>query len=409
MIHMARDRKNTIPWVLAAIAAAFITRCSWLTDMEFKSDEWGTAKGIAQCSLDRWTPITGVSSHSGIAQSSGFCYFLHYIVSDYQPLAIDAWIAAINAAAIALRLRRSAKYALAFAFCATSLSLIIGSRKIWAPDLQTLWVCLSIGLLGLSLQLSKLRALALAAAAAFLLTVAGHMYLPGAYVAAVGGLTIFIACAIARRWSQLVGWMLGAIAGWATFVPWAIMILSEAPGTRSAPRLVHTHDIAHWLSAMRAGITVGTPYDVYISYLRPDEKWMSVHQPGFWLDSTLFWTKISTTIGVIVFGAAIWLTVKQWRAAIRDPLLMTAVALILTIPTLLYAARLGPYVHYWFGAIPFFYYWIAWGVVRSTRIWKWLAVAACVTSLLAAASFMNVVHENHGLPGEYGQSYSSAR
>jgi hypothetical protein len=407
---MSRDSKNTIPWVVAAIAAALTTRCSWLNDMEFKSDEMETVREIARSTLDQWTPVAPVSNHSGIAHSTGFFYFLHYLAFDYQPLGIVAWIAALNAIAIVVPLwwfRRSAKYACTFALCATSLTLVVGSRKIWTPDLQAAWACIGVGLLGLSLQRSRFWAFVPAALAAFFLIMAGHMYLPGAYVAAVAGLGVLIACAISRRWAQCWGWLIGAMAGWATFIPWAITVLSAAPSTHRAPRLVHTHEIANWISAVRTGITICTPYEVYDRYINPDERWLLIHHPGFWLSSTWFWTAISSAIGVTVFGAAIWLAVKRWRVAIRDPLLLTAAVLLLTMPTLLYAARLGSYIHYWFAAIPFFFYWIAWGATRGARIWKWLTVALCVTSLLAAASFINLVHENHGLPGEYGESYSS--
>ena len=407
---MSRGSKNTIPWVVAAIAAALFTRCSWLTDMEFKSDEELTVHTLAQLSLDHFSPVGPISHHSGLAQSSGFFYVLRLLVFDYQPLSIVAWIAALNAAAIILPLwwfRRSAKYTCTFALCATSLTLVVGSRKIWTPDLQAAWVCISIGLLGLSLRRSRLWAFVLAASAAFLLIMAGHMYLPGAYTAAVAGPVVLISFAVARRWSQCSGWLVGAMAGWATFIPWAITVLSAAPGTHAAPRLVHTHEMANWFAAIRTGITICTPYDVYDRYINPDERWLLIHHPGFWLSSTWFWTAISTVIGVTVFGAAIWLAVKLWRVAIRDPLLLTAAVLLLTIPNLLYAARLGSYIHYWFAAIPFFFYWIAWGATRGARIWKWLTVALCVTSLLAAASFINLVHENHGLPGEYGESYGS--
>ncbi len=409
-MYMARDRKNTIPWVLAAIAAAFMTRCSWLTDMEFKGDESESVRVMARFNLDHWTPIAPVSNHSGIAHSSGFFYFLHYLAPDNQPLAIVAWIAAFNAVAIVLPLwwlRSSAKYVWTFALCSSSLLLIVGSRKIWTPDLQAAWVCLSIGLVGLSLQRFKRGALPLAALAAFCLVMAGHMYLPAAFVAAVGGLTILIAYAVARRWSQLTGWILGAIAGWSTFIPWAIMILSQAPGTHTAPRSNVTHAAKYWLSAMRMGFTISTPYDVYETFIRPDERWMQVHQPSFWLDSTLFWISVSSVIGTTVFVAAILLALRRWRATIRDPLLLTAIALLLTMPIALYMARLGSYIHYWLAVVPFFYYWMAWGAARGARIWKWLTVVACVTSLLAAASFVELVHENRGLRGEYGKSYSS--
>ena len=136
---MARERNFRIPLIVVIIAATLFTRCSWLTDMEYKSDEKETVRIAARYTFEHFTPIAPVSNHSGLAHSAGFFYFLHYLTQENDPLAIVTFIATFNALAIAASLyflRRSIRYVYMYALCATSLALVVGSRKIWTPDLQ---------------------------------------------------------------------------------------------------------------------------------------------------------------------------------------------------------------------------------------------------------------------------------
>lgn len=408
---MANERE-TSPWIWAIMAQALLSRCVLLSDMEYKSDEEETVRLIARAELAHWSPLGPVSGHAKIAHSSGFHYVLHSLAPFDEPLGIVATIAALNAVAIALGvfwLRDSKRYLYTFALCSTSLALILGSRKIWTPDLQVAWVCLSIGLLGMSVSRIQLPAALLAGASAFCLVMVGHMYLPGAYVAAVGCAAAFLAFATTRRWVHLVGWTTGAALGWSTFIPWAIAMLRGVPGTRAEQAAARTYDLEHWLAALRTGFTVHTPYDVYRLYLAPETQWMQRNQSCPWLHSTVFWVATACCAGALVFALALWTAIARWRAAFQDPLLLTAVALLVTMPFALFLAGLGSYLHYWLAAIPFYYYWISWAVVRNARIWKWLTMGVCSASLLASVSFAGLVHKNNGLPGEYGPSYGSKR
>lgn len=391
---------------------ALLSRCVLLSDMEFKSDEEEAVSLIAHADLARWSPLGPVSGHAKIAHSSGFHYLLHCLAPFDEPLSIVATIAAFNAFAIAIGaflLRGSKRYVYTFALCSTSLALILGSRKIWTPDLQAAWVCLSIALLGLSVGSSQPRALFLAALSAFCLVMVGHMYLPGVYVAAVGCAAAFLAFATTRRWLHLAGWTAGAVLGWSTFVPWALAMLRGVPGTRAEHEATRVYDLERWLSALRTGLTVHTPYDVYQLYLAPEQAWIRRNQSCPWLNSTLVLMGAACCVGLIVFALAIWTAIARWRAVLRDPLLLTAIALLLTMPLALYLAGLGTYLHYWLATIPFYYYWISWAVVRRARVCRWLVIGLCSSSLLAAIGFTGLVHKNNGLPGEYGQSYGSKR
>ncbi len=407
---MANDRVHRNLWILAATAAAIVPRFLWLSDMEFKGDELQSANGIANLRLSHWTPLAGISAHSGFVNSSGFGYLLHCLVPNGQPLSMVAAVAAFNAFAIVVPLwwlRRSPHFLFTFAMCGTSMALILGSRKIWAPDLQAPWVCLSIGLLGASLDRSRKWAAPFASLAAFCLVMAGHMYLPAVFVAAVGGIAVTAAHVVSKRWKQTAAWIIGAIAGWATFIPWAVMMVSGAPGTRGASSAAREFRIAQWVDSLKMGLTLPTPYNVYTLYLEPSLDWMFNHRPSLWLNLTLAWIAVACVIAITLFAAAIWSAITCWRDAIKDPLLLTAIALFVAMPVALFTARLGTYLHYWFAVIPFFYYWIAWAVTQKSRLWQKLTVAACVASLLADVCFAGLVHENRGLPGEYGQSYSA--
>lgn len=406
------NQREVSPWVWAIMVQALLSRCVLLSDMEYKFDEQEAVSLIARADLAHWTPLGPVSGHAKIAHSSGFHYLLHCLAPYYEPLGIVATIAALNAVAIAVGvflLRESKRYVYTFALCSTSLALILGSRKIWTPDLQAAWVCLSIGLLGLSISRTQLRAFPLAACSAFCLVMVGHMYLPGVYVAAVGCAAVCLAFITTRRWLHLVGWISGAVLGWSTFIPWAIAMLRRVPGTHAAAAPTRVYDLERWLSALRTGLTIHTPYDVYQLYLAPEREWIQRSQSCPWLGSTLVLIWAACCAGLVVFAFAIWTTVARWRAAFRDPLTLTAIALLLTMPLALYLAGLGTYLHYWLATIPFYYYWISWAVVRSARVWRWLVIGLCSSSLLAAVSFAGLVHKYDGLPGEYGQSYGSKR
>ena len=226
-------------------------------------------------------------------------------------------------------------------------------------------MCLSLGLIGLGASQKRWASLLLTLAGSFTLVVAGHMYLPAAYVAAVAGLVFFVTFATTRSYWQLAGWTAGAIAGWSTFVPWALKVFSEAPGTRSKPQLINNFELSNWVSNQLMAFTIGTPFDVYDKYLRPNVNWLREHQHSHWVDWTLFWIYASTGVCLAMLCVAIWRSFAQWRWAIREPIIVTLLALLLSMPVLLFVTRLGSYIHYWFAVLPFIFYWLAWGI--STR------------------------------------------
>lgn len=408
---MGRDRRIGTPWVLATMVVTLVSRWLWISDMEYKYDEALTVRQLAHLAWKTWTPLAPVvSEHSGTTHSSGFFYLLFGLIPNKEPLTIATTIALLNAISIIVPLwclRRTPKYFYTFALCATSLTLIVGSRKIWTPDLQAAWVCASIALIGASAARSKLRSLPLAALGAFCLVMAGHMYLPAVFVAAVGGLAVLIAYGVASRWLQFAGWTIGSAAGWSTFIPWALALLSRAPGAHAHAKTVPL-GVAQFMDAARMGFTIHTPYSVYALYLEPQKGWMNEHaSSSVWLKSTLLWINVSCAMGGILFVASVFMALRRRHEVVRDPLLLTACGLLLAMPIALFVAQLGTYIHYWLAAVPFFYYWIAWTATRGGAVWRWLAVATCVTSWLAASSFAGLVHDNKGLPGEYGTAFSA--
>jgi hypothetical protein len=400
-------------WALVVIVAAIVPRLLWIEDVEFKHDELVDAATIARLGKVPWSPLAGISAHSGIAQSSGFVNLLHLLVPDGRPLSIVSAIALLNTLSIVLPvwwLRRSSRHVFMYALCATSMTMILYSRKLWAPDLQAVWVCLSIGLLAAGRYRPDFRSVLLTGLAGFCLVMAGHMYLPAAFVAAVCCSVVTIALVAHRRWKPALAWVCGALAGWATFIPWALLILARAPGTHAASKRLSPFGLfAQWADAVHMGLTVHTPSCVYELYLRPILTAKFTAQANAFLNLTLFWIAVAVIAGMPLLAAAIWAAVSEWREAVRDPLVMTAVALLVSMPIALCAARLGTYVHYWLAVLPFFYYWIAWTVTRRSQRWREWTVVTCGASLLAFLSFAALVHENGGLPGEYGRSYHATR
>lgn len=396
-------------WLLAILAAALAPRLMWISDMEFKLDEALIAKMVQDLAHKPWSPLAPVSAHSGVAHSSGVLYLMRAFSPTGQPLVIATSTALFNALAISLPLlwvRRVPIYLFTFALCATSAGLIVYSRKLWSPDLQAPWTILCIGLLAASRYRADFRSVLLMGLAGFCLVMAGHMYLPAAFVAAVGGATVMLVLLAQQRWKPALGWVLGAGLGWATFIPWALLVLNRAPGTHAARKVLSPlAPFNQWVDSVHMGMMAHTPFGVYERYLRPVLT-VKVSGPAeTWLNLTLFWVVIATAIGLSLLAVSIWSAIIDWRAATRDPMVMTAIALLILMPVALYAARLGTYGHYWLAAIPFFYYWIAWTVVRCSKRWRVWTVAACVSSLLASVCFVGLVHENGGLAGEYGPSY----
>lgn len=408
---MARNRRIATLWIAIIIVMAAVGRCLFIHDMEYKYDEQVTVQTISRLSWDQWTPLAPVSDHSGIAHSSGFFYLVRALTLGSDPLSIAHTIILINVLSIVLPLwwlRRTEVAELYFALCATSMTLILGSRKIWVPDLQAPWICLGIAGAIAGASRHSRTGLPLAALGSFCLVMSGHMYLPGAFVAAIAGVAGSVAYAVSRRWKQLVGWLVGGLLGCATFIPWLHAMLLNSPGARGES---HGETAAlsfdAWWSAMRMGMTVHTPYDVYQLYLEPHKEWMQEHGSSLWMFAARCSIKLAYAAGFILLVGAAYRIIRNWRETLRDPLLLSGCCVLIAIPLALFFSKLGTYIHYWLPAVPLVYYLLAWAATRGAVVWRWLTIFTCCMSWLAAVSFLMLVHDNHGLPGEYGESYSA--
>jgi hypothetical protein len=399
--------------VLSGVLA--VSRMACLSDMEFKGDERIVVEIVTSLGHHAWTPLAPVSNHSGVAHSSLVYYVMRFLSgSATQPLSIAAGIAFFNLLAILLPMWLLAgrrHYFATFAMCVTSTALIFGSRKIWEPDLQAAWVCLGIGFLGGSLEWKTRWSAVLAGTGAFCLVMAGHMYLPAMFVAAVACAAILLSFVLSKRRYLVRGWLIGAALGWATVMPWAVKMIAKAPGTSGAGGANAHLNLADLGRSFAMGITLPSPYPVYRLYLQSGIKELFAGPYGALLTLTLICFGLACVAWMILVVAATATTARRWRDALRDPLVLTFAALLVCMPLALYIARLGNYLHFWFAVIPFAYYWIAWALTRASRARQWLTrllVLGCFTSLLAALSLGYLVHENKGLPGEYGQSYRAS-
>ena len=407
--------RSTLLLLLALSGILAVSRMAFLSDMEFKGDERIIVEIIASLGSHAWTPLAPVSNHSGLAHSSLVYYVMRFLSgSRIQPLSIAAGIALFNSIAILLPMWLLAgrrQYLLTFAMCVTSMALIFGSRKIWEPDLQAAWICLMIGFLGPGSERTTRWSAALAGAGAFCLVMAGHMYLPAMFVAAVACAAILLSFVLAKRWQLVRGWLVGAALGWATVVPWAVKMIAKAPGSSGASGAdAHLHLADLW-RALAMGITLPSPYAVYRLYLRSEIKELFAGPYDVTLTLTLICLGLACVAWMILVVAAVETTARRWREALRDSLVLAFAALVVCMPLALYLARLGTYLHFWFPVLPFSYYWIAWALTRAPRAQQWLRrllVLGCATSLMAAVFLGCLVHENQGLPGEYGQSYRAS-
>ncbi len=407
--------RSTLIVLLVLSCVLAVSRMAGLSDMEFKGDEQAVVDIIASLNHHAWTPLAPVSNHSGVAHSSLVYYVMRFLSgSSTRPPDIVAGIALFNLLAIFLPmwlLAGSRRYLATFAMCVTSMALIVGSRKIWEPDLQAAWICLGIGFMGVSLEWKTRWSAVMAGIGAFCLVMAGHMYLPAMFVAAVACAAILFSFAMAKRRKLVRGWLIGAALGWATVAPWAVKMITGAPGTGGAGGAdAHLHTADLWRS-LAMGITLPSPYPVYRLYVQSGVKELFDGPYGILLTITLICLGLACAIWMILVIAGAAITARGWRDALADPLVLAFAALLVCMPIALYLARLGNYLHFWFAVLPFAYYWIAWTLEQVPRARKWLTrllVLGCAASLLSAVSFGCLVHQNKGLPGEYGQSYRAS-
>jgi hypothetical protein len=418
----ARASSTRSAWLAPLFAgfAAFALRLTFIDDMEFKADEKWIAHFLPTVFHRPFNPLAEISAHSGVAHSNFVYYFMRLVsFGTDDPLRVAACIAGFNASAIALALwlsRRSRAGTLAFALSASSVALCLHSRKIWQPDLVAGWDVLALGLLaasGAEAANEKLAA-GLAAAAGFALMAAGHMYLPGAAVAAtVGPITLAVLLFVRKERPRALGWFLGLLAGAFTFIPYTVAMLTRAPGSYAAQN--GAFQSFEWGQVERLLVTLATlpsPLHVYQTYLKP---WNAYLFRQYWsplVGALYFFIQVSIVAWTALFWVALSRVWRLRREAAREPIVLSALALLVSIPALLFFTRLGDFLHYWLGTMPFAYYLIAWAAengpesplkrLLSRGAWVGFALSLAVTAL-----FIANVHLIGGLPGEYGQAYSA--
>jgi hypothetical protein len=198
-----------------------------------------------------------------------------------------------------------------------------------------------------------------------------------------------------------------------SFVPWAIAVLSHAPGSHGPNTLA-----AHWSSdqippLVRAALTLPTPVHFRDLYLEPVA--VSLRN-GLWSDDfqiTELCISLAVAFGVASFWLALASVIAAWRKAIRNPVLAAALIAIVVNGPIIFAARIGNFMHYWLSVVPLAFYVMAWSVTGAplrqwAKLQRVLAFGFCATSALAGFSFLLLVHVNRGLPGEYGPAYRTS-
>lgn len=405
-------------FVVAVILLGVILRLVWIGDMEYKEDEQINVAFLARLGQSDFTPIAPVSQHAGIAHSSGFYYLVWFFMGGSKtPIAAGVAVAAINGVALGVALwiarhLRTARYALAM--CATSVPLVVYSRKIWQPDLLVAWLCLGLGMLaaGLKLQSGPKRAVTLAASGlCFVLAV--HMYLGAGVAAAVVGAYLFVWFLCTGRQADAIAWAAGSGLGWLSFIPWVLAILRRIPGSHGPTSMAK-----HWSSDPIPGLISSTlavpaPVQFYETYLRPVEAVLQ-NSPWPYVFQT---TRLLVGLAIILALTAFWLGLASvfaaWRKSFRDPVLVAALLAILLNGPALFAVRLGNHLHYWLAVVPLAFYVTAWSVTGAPhRHWatlqRMLAIGLCAVSTLASVAFLLLVNLNRGLPGEYGPAYGES-
>jgi hypothetical protein len=415
------DKTILLPiiWPILGIFLALALRLTLIGDMEFKADEKWIAEFLPTVFDRPFSPLATISAHSGVAHSEICYYFLRVIsFASNDPLTIGLSIALFNAVAIAIMLwfaRRSRLIVLALLMCATSITLVAASRKIWQPDLVAAWDVLAIGLLAFAHERGYARKsdLAMTALAGFCLLMAGHMYLSGAAVAAMVAPLILLHLWLNNRKAAALSWLAGAGAAGVTFLPYVYQMLTRAPGAYS------THSGAYrdyafdqLLPIIWNVATLPSPLHFYKTYFQPWNNYLAKYYDGPALYIMYTWLALGIVGYTLLFWGSIARIIARWREAFRDPLVVSGLAVCVWIPALLFFVRLGSHLHYWLGTIPFAYYVIAWAATgsasdRYARNLRSLALGCCLVSVLATTQFLYLVHKIGGLPGEYGRTYSS--
>jgi hypothetical protein len=413
--HGRRVRHALATAAVALVALGAASRLVWLADMEFKSDEQEWAATLVDLWQKPISPLAPESHHSGVPHSSGFFHFVRVIsFASNDPLGMAGAIAGFSAlvllAGLVWRWRTRADV-LGLALASTSLTLFLETRKIWTPDLIAAWTIL--GLLGFSASERSLTARGatwLSGVAAFCFVMAPHMYLSALPAALVVTLTV-PAVWVWRKQARpapgrLRAWVIGALVGWATFVPYLVARLSAPASPRSHPAL-SAGEIGQ---VVRDAATLPSPLATYLLYLWRPAAWMRAHHPSLLLDLTLFWVAAAIVVSTVLFWAVLVRLIARWRQTLDSPMAVASLLAWLATAAGILESRLGSHVNYWLAPLPLLYFLMAETAhaepaSRFSRFMRPALWAACMIGFLAIVHFALLVHETGGFPGEYGKSY----
>ncbi len=413
--------------VLAGLAT--FLRLLWINEMEFKGDEAEGVHFLTQVLPHLpFSPLGLIAGHSGFSHSSGFAYFVRILsFGASDPVWIAAAIALSNSLGIALGLllcRKSEKGFLTFAMCATSLNLVLGSRKIWSPDLVAFWIYLFLGgfiysfsenLESKKMNITKKSQLILGLSA-FCLTLAGHMYPPGVLFALMGTGCITLWLFWNGMKSRLTAWVVGSGVGWLTWIPYgySLAIHADQAIRRESSILDSLGQNFSWLelwNLARTILTLPSPQASANLYLFKYLPSIKAYNPSFLVPLIVSCMIILTLLWSLGFIAS-WIQIFHYRKKItKDPLLILSILILIGTGIALELISIGNYLHYWFGAIPFAYYLMAWAYSETSqktrdrfhlRAFLWTGVGG---SAIAVLLFLCLVRQMGGLPGEYGRSY----
>ncbi len=412
LIFMAEKWKAHL-WAVLALAAIAL-RFFLLSDMEFKGDERHMVEYLASLGTRPFSPLTEVSYHSGIAHSSGSLYWLWLLsLGCFTPLWLGGIVATFNSAAIVWPLwlhRRNPRGLILFGFAAVSLTLVLASRKIWVPDLQVPWTLLAIACWMHAVRTGRNRWIL---AAGLLLPITGHMYLAGALAPGIASAAITLALVAQRCWAKLRAWLGGLALGWATFIPFGVAVLSgpkQASGRGLPSAGANSWSFELFQPLLSRLATLPSALGDFQTYLKP---WLSVLQslPSAypWLKLLILALVVGIALSTFLFWFGLYQIARNWRAALKDALLIAALAVLPANALALQLIGIGNYLHYWFAVVPFALYILAWGLTQKNtppilrRVAWWAAALSALTCIL----FALLVHEVRGLPGEYGPSFST--
>ncbi len=408
-------RRGLTSACMGLIVVAALGRLCWLGDMEYKSDEREWVDTLVNLGRHPISALAPESHHSGIPHSSGFFHFLRLISwSSPNPLVMVGAIAGFSAAVMLLGLalgRRSPSDLLAIAMMSTSLTLFVGTRKIWTPDLIPAWL-----ILGLVLWSAAERARAptkaawLTAGAAFSFVMAPHMYLSAVPAAAAATLVppvLWLSSPRARpRRARRRAWIGGAVAGWATFIPYLVARHAVRASPRSHPAL-SAHELGE---VLRDALTLPSPCKVFLAYLWPSAQSVRDHHPSLLLDLTLLWVILAVALWTPIFLALLARLLLRPRQTLGSPMVVASLLAWAGTSVGILASRLGSYINYWLAAVPFVYFAMAKVAYRSprsllTRFGRPALWLASLITFVASAHFALLIHRSGGFPGEYGTSF----